>query len=90
MNTTETTTKKMAPSDIREIYSFVKSFRSEFTDTMMMDVNEWIRSLRDDFQDWGMHDGEQPNWQSYRDWMNEICSDDGMPPLFPPTETESN
>jgi len=48
---------------------------------MACDVREWFTELREGIQGWKTG-GKEPDWVSYRSWMNEICCDDGMPGLF--------
>jgi hypothetical protein len=76
-------TKKQAPLDIQQVRSFLQDFRTDLTDVMMMAVDEWSDALQDDIQAWQENDGPEPGWQSYRNWMNEICREDVMPILFP-------
>ena len=78
---------KTAPIDIREVQSMLRTFLNDLTDTMMIDTQDWIAELRSDFKTW-RNGGPEPNWQSYRDWMNEICANDGMPSLFGKTNNE--
>ena len=85
----QTTTPKQVPLDILQVDSFLRDFRTDLTDVMMMAVDEWSAALRDDIRAWQERDGPEPGWQSFRDWMNEICREDVMPPLFPQTPPEA-
>jgi len=69
------------PGDILEVYHMLKSIMFDLTDTMMMDFQEWKDELIGEVKSWKSGDDE-PNWNSYRNWMNDICIDDGMPILF--------
>ena len=85
----QTTTPKQVPLDILQVDSFLRDFRSDLTDVMMMAVDEWSAALRDDMRSWQESDGPEPGWQSFRDWMNEICREDAMPLLFPKLPPEA-
>lgn len=73
------------PQDIRTIYSFLGQMLPELTDLMAIEVREWRAELRVAAQDW-VNGGSEPDWQGFRDWMNDICHEDGMPALFPARE----
>jgi len=77
----------MIPEDIRTVYSFLGQILVELTDLMAEEVREWREELRDAIQGW-KDGGPEPDWQSFRDWMNEICREDGMPTLFAAKEEE--
>ena len=70
------------PQDIRTIYAFLSQMLPELTDLMATEVSEWRIELLAAIQDW-VDGGAEPDWQGFRDWMNDICHDDGMPALFP-------
>jgi hypothetical protein len=72
----------MVPEDIRTIYTFLGQMLLDLTDLMGMEVREWRAELRTAVKDW-KNGGSEPDWQAYREWMNEICREDGMPALFP-------
>jgi hypothetical protein len=80
---TNKTTKKQVPLDILQVYGFLQDFRQDLTDVMMMAVDDWSAALLDDIKDWKDSAGPEPSWQSFREWMNDICRDDVMPLLFP-------
>jgi hypothetical protein len=73
------------PGDIRTIYSFLGLMLPELTDLMAMQVREWRADLRAAVKDW-KSGGQEPDWQAFREWMNDICYEDGMPALFPTLE----
>ena len=75
-------TSKPIPSDIVEVYSLIKTLLNDLTDLMAQDAEEWLSELRNDVRSWRKDDGQEPDWDNFRSWMNEICSDDGMPHLF--------
>ena len=75
------------PEDIRTIYTFLGQILLELTDLMAMEVREWRSELRAAVKDWRAGAAE-PDWQAFRDWMNDICREDGMPALFPAKEDE--
>ncbi len=68
----QTTTPKQVPLDILQVDSFLRDFRTDLTDVMMMAVDEWSAALRDDLRSWQKSDGPEPGWQSFRDWTNEV------------------
>ena len=76
----------MVPEDIRTIYTFLGQMLPELTDLMAEEVREWRAELRATVKDW-KSGGSEPDWQAFREWMNDICHEDGMPTLFP-TEKE--
>jgi hypothetical protein len=71
----------MIPEDIRTVYGFLGQILVELTDLMAEEVREWRADLRAAVEDW-KGGGPEPDWQSFREWMNEICREDGMPTLF--------
>ena len=73
------------PEDIRTIYAFLGQILVELTDLMAEEVREWRAELRAAVKDW-KGGSPEPDWQAFRDWMNDICHEDGMPALFPPGE----
>jgi len=73
---------KSVPSDIAEVYSLIKTMINDLTDLMAEDAKEWLSELRNDVGAWRNDGGKEPDWDNFRSWMNEICSDDGMPHLF--------
>jgi hypothetical protein len=77
----------MIPEDIQTIYSFLGQMLQDLTDLMAEEVREWRAELRAAVKDW-KSGGSEPDWQAFREWMNDICHEDGMPALFP-TEKES-
>ena len=89
---TNKTTEKQTPIDILQVHGFLQDFREDLTDVMMMAVDEWSTALRDDINVWKNSAGPEPSWQSFREWMNNICREDVMPLLFPEPvpEKESN
>lgn len=72
----------MIPEDIRTVYSILVLILPELTDSMAVGVREWRAELRAAIRAWRKGEPE-PDWQSFRDWMNCICREDGMPLLFP-------
>ena len=87
--TDQVNTPKQVPLDILQVDSFLRDFRTDLTDVMMMAVDEWSAALRDDIRAWQESDGPEPGWQSFRDWMNDICREDAMPLLFPKLPAEA-
>lgn len=79
--------KTQIPEDIRAIYAFLGQIRVELTDVMAEEVCEWRAELRAAVEDW-KGGSPEPDWQAFREWMNNICREDGMPALFP-TEEEA-
>jgi len=76
-----TTTEYVLPADIADVYGMLGGLLSDLTDLMTEDVKEWRSELRSACRDW-KGGGDEPDWQNFRDWMNDICDDDGMPHLF--------
>jgi len=76
-----TTTEYVLPADIADVYGMLGWMLSDLSDLMAEEVKEWRDELRQVVRDWKAG-GAEPGWQGFRDWMNEICADDGMPPLF--------
>lgn len=75
----------MIPEDIQVIYSFLGQMLPDLTDLMAEEVREWRAELRTAVKDWKCG-GPEPDWRAFRDWMNDICHEDGMPALFPTEE----
>ena len=69
------------PLDIVDVDQQMGNLISELPDTMIEPVRDWRSELRGDYRIWKAG-GEEPNWQSYREEMNIICREDGMPDLF--------
>lgn len=80
-----TTIEHRIPADIAEIYSTLGWLLSDLSDLMSIEVKEWRGELRQAVKEW-KGGGVEPDWQGFRDQMNEICRDDGMPILFLPPE----
>ncbi len=78
---TTTTAETTIPSDIAEVFGTLGILLLDLTDTMAEDVKEWRSDLRQAVREWKAG-GKEPDWQSFREWMNDICQDDGMPGLF--------
>lgn len=76
------------PADVAAVYSALGALLLDLTDAMAEDVKEWRSDLRQAIRDWKAG-GDEPDWPSFRDSMNDICHDDGMPALFTP-ETEAD
>lgn len=77
----------MIPEDIRTVYGFLGQIMVELTDLMAEQVREWREELRAAIRDWKGGSSE-PDWHSFREWMNDICREDGMPTLFTAKEEE--
>ena len=75
-------TSKPIPADIVEVYRLIKTLLNDLTDLMAQDAEEWLQELRDSVRSWRNDGGKEPDWDGFRESMNEICSDDGMPHLF--------
>jgi hypothetical protein len=73
---------KKPPADISEAYGMLRWMMSDLTDTMQEEAREWMAELRVEFAAWVRGDCREPDWQAYRESMNEICREDGMPSLF--------
>jgi hypothetical protein len=77
----------MIPEDIHTIYTFLGQILVELTDLMAEEVREWHAELKAAVKNWKGGNPE-PDWQGFREWMNDICHEDGMPALFPAREDE--
>jgi len=89
MDTPATTTTEYAlPADIADVYGMLGWMLSDLSDLMAEDVKEWRSDLRNACREW-KQSGIEPAWQSFRDWMNDICAGDGMPLLFGSDATDS-
>jgi hypothetical protein len=75
------------PADIQTIDAFLGQMLLDLTDVMADEVREWRSELRSAVKEWKIG-GPQPDWQGFREWMNDICYEDGMPALFPTIEEE--
>jgi hypothetical protein len=71
------------PEDIIEVDRTLGSLLPDLTDTMMQETRDWRTELRAAIREW-KGGAQEPDWQSYRDRMNDICMEDGMPRLFGP------
>ena len=83
------TTTVTIPGDIVDVYHELGWMLPELTDVMAEEVKEWRSELRQAVKDWKAG-GAEPDWGAFRDWMNDICRDDGMPILFPQMPVESD
>ncbi len=80
--TTLTKTKKTFPADILQVQEFLENLPDDLSDVMAMEVEAWFDELLAVVAAW--HEAEsEPDWDGLRNWLNRICSDDGLPPLFP-------
>lgn len=70
------------PDDIKKAYSTLKIVEGGLSDIMGMEVKEWCEELKESVREWKCNDDNEPEWESYRKWLNQICDDDGMPKLF--------
>ncbi len=71
----------MIPEDIQTTYAFLGQMLPDLTDLMAEEVREWRAELRAAVKDWKSR-GPEPDWQAFREWMNDICHEDGTPALF--------
>jgi hypothetical protein len=72
---------KALPQDFKIVISTLRAVRDDLTDVMESEVSEWLAEVKADVINWEIF-GYEPEWSELRDRLNEICSDDGMPPLF--------
>lgn len=77
---TDTKVKKDIPEDVREALNLLYSMRHELPDTMLEPIRDIVENYRDDIHEWDKT-GKKPDWDYYRNAINEICDDDGMPHL---------
>ena len=82
-------TSKPIPADIVEVYSLIKMLRYDLSDLMAQEADEWRSDLSESVRSWRNDGGKEPDWDGFRESMNEICSDDGMPYLFEEASHES-
>ena len=76
------TAERNAPDDITEAHAMLSVLFHDLTDLMQEAVSEWRSELRDAVKEW-RDGGNEPDFNSFREWLNDICRDDGMPILFP-------
>jgi hypothetical protein len=68
-------------SQVLEAYSLMKLLRHDLSDSMQMEVEEWLEELREEIKTCKA-EGVEPNWDEFGNWINQICDDDGMPRLY--------
>lgn len=78
----EMTLEKTVPDDINEIFGFLVSMREECSDLFACQFKELFDECKEDIRSWKKEDGSEPDWDYYRQCINELCADDGMPILF--------
>jgi hypothetical protein len=78
----EMDSEKVVPADILEIFNFLMSMRSECSDLFGCLFKEYFDDLKEEIREWKKEDGSEPDWDYYRQCVNDLCRDDGMPVLF--------
>jgi hypothetical protein len=73
---------KMPPDDVLTVYGMLTQMFRDLTDVMQTEVKEWMEDLKDQTGRWRVGEQDEPDWQAFRESMNEICREDAMPPLF--------
>jgi hypothetical protein len=80
--------KLTIPSDIFFVYSVLNEMKAELSDVMLQEVTEWRHDIKESVEYWQKRNGPEPDWNSFRSWLNQICYDDGMPRLFASDEDQ--
>ena len=62
------------PADVRAVVSMLRSLMLDLSDSMQGEAREWLAEVNEQAQDRGQE------WDGLREWMNDICREDGMPP----------
>lgn len=64
------------PKDVRAVAGMLRSLMLDLSDTMQEEAREWLAEVNEQARDGGQE------WDGLREWMNDICAEDGMPALF--------
>lgn len=84
----ENQTPRIPPTDVRETIAFLRWMRSELEDTFTVTLEEeLLPSFDEDVKAWRAG-GAEPDWQSYREWINSLCCEHAYPALFKVQHTE--
>jgi hypothetical protein len=78
---TKPTKPCMEPEDVKEAMATLYSLRKELPDVVLEPIEEMVFEYRATLRGWRDGDGDAPDWNAFRDWINEICVEAEMPPL---------
>jgi hypothetical protein len=73
---------KPIPEDIREVISMLCGIRDELPDLFASEFNELYLDLKVSIRRWFEDGCMEPDWEYFREEINRLCEDDGMPMLF--------
>ena len=62
-------------------YRVLKAHMADMTDWFQEEIREVLFCLKQDVREYHAG-GQEPDWQSYADSINEVLREDGMPALF--------
>lgn len=73
-----------AKAQVLAAYDLLRLMKSDLSDFIQDEVSEWMGDLRDEIRACKASDDEcaSVDWNSFGEWLNEICRDDGMPCLY--------
>jgi len=60
--------------------SLLRAMRHDVPDTMTVAIEEILDSFREAVAE-AKETGEEVDWAMYADWIDEVCAEEGMPPL---------
>lgn len=79
---------KPIPEDLRSGIGLLQMLIADLEDVLAMALKE---DVLPDFKAqvalWRRDEGPEPDWQGYRDQINELVREEGYPPLFPAIPT---
>lgn len=70
-----------AKIQVLEAYSLLRMMYEDLSDSMMMEVDEWMEALREEVR-MCKDEGVEMDYHPFGEWINQICDDDGMPHLY--------
>lgn len=76
----KTSDGRIVPDDVYHALRLLYSKRHELPDVMTEPVIELAEQYREDMREW-KESGIEPDWNSYRVDINDMCREDGMPIL---------
>jgi len=70
------------PADVGHIVLFIGQISQDLPDTFACEARDLIRELVADHKAWKLGEGKEPDWNSFRISINDMCNIEGMPKLF--------